>query len=97
MTQFTCVSLGVYQVFYSIIRERLTFSNYADFREKNISFYAIKFKHNSSWKTTPLTYNHGLPWWLSGENLPANAGDIGSIPHPLKQLSPCATTIEPVL
>ena len=22
----------------------------------------------------------GLPWWLSGKNLPANAGDPGSIP-----------------
>ena len=21
-----------------------------------------------------------LPWWLSGENTPANAGDVGSIP-----------------
>ena len=22
----------------------------------------------------------GLPWWLSGKNLPANAADMGSIP-----------------
>ena len=22
----------------------------------------------------------GLPWWLSGKNLPANAGDMGLIP-----------------
>ena len=22
----------------------------------------------------------GLPWWLSGKNTPANAGDMGSIP-----------------
>ena len=24
----------------------------------------------------------GLPWRLSGKNLPANAGDTGSIPDP---------------
>ena len=23
----------------------------------------------------------GLPWWLSGKNLPANAGDLGLIPE----------------
>ena len=22
----------------------------------------------------------GFPWWLSGKNLPANAGDLGSVP-----------------
>ena len=22
----------------------------------------------------------GLPWWLSGKELPSNAGDVGSIP-----------------
>ena len=37
------------------------------------------------------------------KNLPANAGDMGSIPSPGKiphateQLSPCATTTEPAL
>ena len=37
------------------------------------------------------------------KNLPANAGDTGlspgleSIPHAEEQLSPCATTTEPVL
>ena len=36
------------------------------------------------------------------KNLPANAGDTGSswsgkIPHAAEQLSPCATTTEPVL
>ena len=44
MTQFTCVSLGVYQVFYSIIRERLTFSNYADFSEKTFLFMPSSLK-----------------------------------------------------
>ena len=39
----------------------------------------------------------GFPGGSVVENLPANAGDTGSIPHPLKQLSPCATTIKPVL
>ena len=24
----------------------------------------------------------GLPWWLSGYESPANAGDMGSIPDP---------------
>ena len=24
--------------------------------------------------------NNGLPWWLSGEDPPANAGDVGLIP-----------------
>ena len=37
------------------------------------------------------------------KHLPANAGDTGSspgpgrIPHAVEQLSPCATTTEPVL
>ena len=39
----------------------------------------------------------GFPGGSVVENLPANAGDTGLIPHPLKQLGPCATTIEPVL
>ena len=26
------------------------------------------------------TKSTGLPWWLSGKELPANAGDMGSIP-----------------
>ena len=52
----------------------------------------------------------GLPWaslgfpdGAVGGNLPANAGDTGSIPgpgrfpHAAEQLSPCATTTEPAL
>ena len=31
------------------------------------------------------------------KNLPANAGDTGSIPYAAEQLSLCATAIEPVL
>ena len=31
------------------------------------------------------------------KNLPANAGDTGSIPHAAEQLSPGTTTTEPVL
>ena len=37
------------------------------------------------------------------KNLPANAGDVGSIPdsgkipHAVERLSPCATATEPVL
>ena len=37
----------------------------------------------------------GFPGGSVVEHHPANAGDRGLIPHPLKQLSPCATTIEP--
>ena len=28
----------------------------------------------------PPTLPQGLPWWLSGKEPPANAGDVGSIP-----------------
>ena len=41
------------------------------------------------------TDKQGLPWWSSGEELPSNAGDVGSIPgwgtkipHAAGQLSP---------
>ena len=42
----------------------------------------------------------GLPWWLSGNESPGNAGDIGLIPgadrfpHAEEQLSLCATAAE---
>ena len=41
----------------------------------------------------------GLPWWSSGMNLLAYAGEKGVNPgpHVLEQLSPWATTTEPVL
>lgn len=45
----------------------------------------------------------GLPWWQSGQHLPAGAGDTGSIlglgrSHVIaEQLSPGATNTEPVL
>ena len=45
----------------------------------------------------------GFPGGAVGGNLPANAGDTGSIPgpgrfpHAAEQLSPCATTTEPAL
>ena len=43
----------------------------------------------------------GFPGGAVVENLPANAGDTGSIPagkilHAAKHLSPCATTTEPM-
>ena len=31
------------------------------------------------------------------QRLPAKAGDMGAIQHAAEQLSPCTTTIEPVL
>ena len=47
----------------------------------------------------------GLPWWQWAvvKNPPASAGDAGLIPgpgrmpHAAEQLSPCATTTDPVL
>ena len=45
----------------------------------------------------------GLPWWLSGKESTWKCRRhgfdpwSGKIPHPTKQLSPCATTIQPVL
>ena len=45
----------------------------------------------------------GFPRGAVVKNPPANAGDTGSspgsgrIPHAAEQLSPCATTTEPVL
>ena len=44
-----------------------------------------------------------LPWWLSGEEFACQCIDMGSIPdlgkipHAVEQLSPHATTVEPVL
>ena len=42
-------------------------------------FSAIGFANISSFVCLPKTCR-GFPWWLSGKNLPANAGDMGSIP-----------------
>ena len=45
----------------------------------------------------------GLPWWLSGRESTCQRRkhrfDLGfwKIPHAVEQLSPCATTVEPVL
>ena len=97
MKQFTCVSLGMYQVFYSIIRESLPFSNYADFREETFLFMPSSLNITVQGKQHHYHIVMGFPGGSVVENLPANAGNTGSIPHPLKQLSPCATTIEPVL
>ena len=47
--------------------------------------------------------NRGLPWWLSGKESACQYRRHGfdpwswKIPHAAKQLSPCTTTIEPVL
>ena len=43
---------------------------------------------------------NGLPWWLSGKESTCQCRRHGSqIPYPnaVERLSPCATTIEPVL
>ena len=41
----------------------------------------------------------GFPGGSVVKNIPVNARDMGSIPgpHAMEQLSPCATTTEPVL
>ena len=44
----------------------------------------------------------GLPWWLSGKNLPAHTGDTfdpwsGRIPCDTDQLSLCPTNTKPAL
>ena len=49
-----------------------------------------------------LKTNQGHPWWWSGKESPANAGDMGSIPagkisHAMEQLSSYVATAEPVL
>ena len=43
--------------------------------------------------------DRGFPGGSVVKNLPANAGEpwSGKIPHAAEQLSPCATTTEPVL
>ena len=46
---------------------------------------------------------HGLPWWHSGQESACQCRGhrfnpwSGKIPHATEQLSPCATTTEPVL
>ena len=39
----------------------------------------------------------GFPGGSVVKNPPANAGDMGLIPHAADQLSPCTTAIKPVL
>ena len=46
---------------------------------------------------------HGLPWWLSGEESAHQCRRhrfnpwTRKMPHPVEQLSPCATATEPTL
>ena len=47
-------------------------------------------------------YKIGLPWWLSGKDPPANAGDMGSVPGPEDptcqgETKPMGHNYEPVL
>ena len=60
----------------------------------------------SSRRKYKKTNKEGLPWWSSGQDLPANAGDTKTyridpwsrkIPHAREQLSPCITTTEAAL
>ena len=49
------------------------------------------------------TFIYGLPWWLSDKDSTCQCKRLGfdplsrKIPHTAEQLSPCATTTEPVL
>ena len=51
---------------------------------------------------TPVYETLGFPWWLSGEEVTCQCWRHGfhpwvrKIPHASEQLSPCATTTEPV-
>ena len=60
--------------------------------------------HDCREKREAAQKNGGLPWWSNGSNPPSNAGDVDSIPgqgtkipHGGRQLSPGATTTEPML
>ena len=64
----------------------------------------VRCKEARSLHCTQKRYCGGFPGGPVVRNLPANAGDTGSIPglgakipHATEQLSPCATTTEPVL
>ena len=54
-------------------------------------------------RDSPFNVKAGLPWWLSGEESACQGGRhrfhpwSGKIPRAAEQLSPCATTTEPVL
>ena len=62
-------------------------------------FMIIQIIHDFEWKKSDRGFPHGS----MVKNMPANAGNMGSIfwsgtiPHAAKQLSPCAATTEPVL
>ena len=64
-----------------------------------ISFVQVNFYLSSVLKQSKA----GLPWWLSGKEFTCCCRRQGfylqslKIPHALEQLSPCATTVEPVL
>ena len=70
-------------------------------RERTSSF----LQENANWNTDRMMQleNHqGFPSGAVVDNLPANAGDkfsscSGKIPRAAEQVSPCATTIKPVL
>ena len=67
--------------------------------QEDVYFHSIFIK----WRQVVVGWNRdqrvrkkprGLPWWLSGKESNCHAGDTGSIPHAVWQLSPCATVIE---
>ena len=69
----------------------------------------IDLHHLFCWLATPhlnvscKTVGEGLPWWHNGEEFSCQCRGhgfepwSGKIPHAAEQLSPCATTTEPVL
>ena len=66
---------------------------------------AVKHKKANSKDFNKLELNnthHGLPWWPSGYESACQCRGHGlepwsrKIPHAVEQLSPCATTTEPV-
>ena len=59
----------------------------------------VKFKNKI--KKINKKYEPGLPWWLTGKESTCQCRERGfdpwTVPHASEWLSPCATTIEPVL
>ena len=50
-----------------------------------LAVYSVRIIHSTKNEAKPLKFIiRGLPRWLMVKNIPANAGDTGSIPSPGK-------------
>ena len=59
----------IFHSFMSLLRRKL------QIQQTQLSLYETLGGKKNKWKC-------GLPWWLSGEEMPASAGDTGSVPGP---------------